>query len=401
MTETKNLIRNCPVCDHTVGEKLHTQKFSIPEDHYLTSSYDVVSCIRCGFSFADTPSLQKDYDAYYFAMSKYEDRKTSTGGGENKLDKDRLNIAAEIIESNFPLKSASILDIGCANGGMLTSLKERGYSDLSGIDIPMACIQNVQALGFEAFFGSLFELSELKGKKYNIVILSHVLEHVKDLKEAVHNMKSLLTDDGIIYIEVPDASRYKDYFIVPNYYFDCEHINHFNIGSLNELFVDDSIKLKNFQERTMKVSNENFYPVVSAVYTKNALVNENYHRSSKTVVRDSIAKYVQMSLDHEGHSELLKLIQTNENVMVWGAGMYTLRLLQESPLAQCNIQCFLDKDSIKQGKKINEILILDPLEKVINDVQSTIIVASALHGSEILKEIRTLDGNDKRKVILL
>ena len=59
------------------------------------------------------------------------------------------------------------------------------------------------------------------------------------------SLKKLLNPNGIIYIEVPDANRYSNYYVVPFYYFDCEHINHFDINSLKNLFEDNEFKCSN------------------------------------------------------------------------------------------------------------------------------------------------------------
>ena len=47
--------------------------------------------------------------------------------------------------------------------------------------------------------------------------------------------RSILSVTGKIYIEVPDATRYEDYPFVPFYYFDAEHINHFDLRSMGQL----------------------------------------------------------------------------------------------------------------------------------------------------------------------
>lgn len=400
MQTTKTFIRRCPICEHTEGQVLHTQNFSLPEKSVLPGSYDVVSCGNCGFCFADTTASQKDYDLYYNQMSKYEDKETASGGGLDAIDKARLNLAAAIIDENCQSKSASILDIGCANGGLLHCLKEKGYENLTGIDITRICVENVKKAGFNAFFGGIFNLEELGDNKYDVVILSHVLEHVHDLQRTVQNLKTLLSPNGIIYIEVPDASRYFNYYVVPFYYFDCEHINHFDINALKNLFEDADFKCSTFNEREIKVSATTPYPAVSAIFRKENQSNIPKIHKTENVVR-SIIRYIEISNQKSDFNEIDELIKSKTPVLVWGAGMYTLRLLENSPLKSCQINYFMDKDFKKQGNSINHIEIKNPIEVLKSDKTSIIIVASAIYGQEIEKEIRELDGNDSRKVILL
>ncbi len=400
MENTKTLLRPCSICNHTKGRILYTQKFSLPEKSALPSSYDVVECENCGHCFADTSANQKDYDLYYNQMSKYEDKETASGGGFDEIDRARLNIAARIIEENCPDKSSSILDIGCANGGLLHCLNDKGYKNLTGIDITKICVENVKKAGFNAFFGGIFNLEELGNNKYDVVILSHVLEHVYDLQKTAENLKKLLNPNGIIYIEVPDASRYANYYVVPFYYFDCEHINHFDINALKNLFEDADFKCSSFNEREIKVSATTPYPAVSVVFKKEKQSVVPVIIKTENVV-NSIIKYIEISKQKSDFSEIERLIESKSPVLIWGAGMYSLRLLENSPLKDCYINCFMDKDFKKQGNTINNIEIRNPIEVLKLDKTSTIIIASAIYGKEIEKEIRMLDGNSSRKVIIL
>lgn len=401
MENTKQLLRPCPICAEKTGRVLHTQKFSLPEKSVLPSKYDVVSCGHCGFCFADTSADQKDYDQYYNQMSKYEDKETGSGGGLNPIDKKRLSTAAGLIADALKNTKAEILDIGCANGGLLQCFDELGYKNLTGIDITPICVENVKKLGYQAFFGGVFDLTALQEKKYDAVVLSHVLEHLYDLKQTVVNLKSLLKPGGIIYIEVPDASRYHSHFVVPYYYFDCEHINHFDKDALKNLFEDERMAVLSVNERDIMASADTPYPAVSVI-----VGDRPDDRPSAKIIRservvESISRYVELSKQKADYSEIVTLAEQRTPVIVWGAGMYTLRLMENSPLSKCNIVCFLDKDFKKQGNSIDQIIIRNPYDVLKTDKDTVIIIASAIYGNEITKEIRTLDANDSRRLIIL
>jgi hypothetical protein len=116
--------RPCPICKTGEVELLHSQRFALHEEHPLSSGYDVVACTSCGFVYADTSVTQADYDRFYAEHSKYEDVKTGTGGVENSFDWKRQQETALQIANFLQNTSVSILDVGCANGGMLKALKE-------------------------------------------------------------------------------------------------------------------------------------------------------------------------------------------------------------------------------------------------------------------------------------
>ena len=188
-------IRKCPICEGLKAEVLHTQSFVLPEGHPQSDGYDVVCCVRCGFVFADTAATEEDYDRYYAQFSKYEDSKTSTGAGDTPWDARRLTDTARQIAGFLPDRRWRILDIGCANGGLLKCLRELGFENLYGIDPSPVCVANTRILGFEAYTGSLSQLPD-NLEQFNCVVLSHVLEHVPKLKQAVQSIYALLTGGG-------------------------------------------------------------------------------------------------------------------------------------------------------------------------------------------------------------
>src|SRR5689334_6360881 len=96
----KSAFRNCPICNCDRVDVLHAQRFELLEGHPLSNGYDVVACHECGFVYADTEVPQSDYDRFYAEHSKYEDRKTSTGGIQDPFDWKRQRATARQI-ANF------------------------------------------------------------------------------------------------------------------------------------------------------------------------------------------------------------------------------------------------------------------------------------------------------------
>ena len=400
MESTKNLLRPCPICRYKTGLILHTQQFKLPENSLLPNVYDYVSCNNCGFCFSDTPASQADYDNYYNQMSKYEDENISVGNGLSVFDKQRMEIVANLISGFITDKASSIVDVGCANGGMLTSLSQKGFTNLTGIDITQKCIDNVKKMGFSAIFGGIFSLENLYEKRFDCLIVSHVMEHIRDLGLAAENLSSLINDDGLLYIEVPNAEKYPDHYVVPYYYFDCEHINHFNSTALKNLFVQQNMTCLYFEEKPLAFSTENVLPVIRAVFKKNSSIEIKVSIEKDEVVKSSIKKYIELSKNDSGYLELENLIKNQEPIFVWGAGMYTFRLLQDGILSKCNIQKFIDNDGKKQGNKINEIDIQSP-EFLKQHRNIPVVIVSAIYSKVIKEEIIVLDGDNHRKTVIL
>jgi len=388
-------IRNCPICLSDEGEMLHEQKFILPDSSPLPNKYNILSCTKCAMVYADTCASQYDYDLFYKNMSKYEDKKASSGSGNTEYDKERLNVTAWTIIEHID-KYASILDIGCANGGLLKTLKDMGCNNLTGLDPSPACVNNLKESGINGVQGGLFDIENIKNNKYDCIILSHVFEHIRDLQSAVINLLSLLEENGIMYVEVPDASRYKDYYVVPYYYFDSEHINHFDENALNNLFLQFETECITQGEKEMPVSNSKYYPAVYSIYKKSA-GKHDFEFKIDSSLKENVKEFINQSKKNNDNNELKIFVNDQEKVVVWGAGSFTTRLLENSDLGKCNIVAFIDKDTNKQGNKIKNIEILSP--SILEKFSGTIIVCSALYSDEIVQEIKVSGFNNPIIVI--
>lgn len=389
----KQSLRGCPICNNYSCETLHNQKFALMHGVPLPNEYDIVSCKRCGFVYADTSANQTKYDIYYEKFSKYEDELISSGSGFDEYDNRRLIETASLIARYIPDKSKSIVDIGCGNGGLLEKLSEIGFRDLTGVDPSQKCVDNVKNRGTYAVQGSIFNLN--RNKKYDCIILSEVLEHVEDLNGAVSSLKSILKENGLIYMDVPDASRYAEYFIAPFYYFDCEHINHFDIYSIQNLFLE--FKLIENGEKELSLDNNNKYPIFYSIF--------KYEHSNRKIIEDIYIKEKVLKFINQSYKPYKKIddkikgmYESGEDVYIFGAGQYLLRILNNTYLSKCNVKGLIDNDKNKQGKVIDNLKIYSP-EHILN-YNGCIVVVSALYSKNIVEQIRHM-GLTKNEIIVI
>ena len=89
--------------------------------------------------YADPAASQRDYDGFYCEWSKYDDSSTATGSGVSSHDAARLAITAADIARILPSRAATILDAGCATGGLLTALQNQGFTAVVGLDPSPRC----------------------------------------------------------------------------------------------------------------------------------------------------------------------------------------------------------------------------------------------------------------------
>jgi len=381
--------RKCPICDHDQVDVLHSQKFALPEGHPLTDRYDVVCCLNCGFVYADTAIPQEAYDRFYAQYSKYEDAKTGTGGVENLWDKQRQVETAQQIGSYLNNRSASVLDVGCANGGLLKALKEIGYENVYGIDPSPVCVENTRKLGIDAEIGSLFK--PLTRGQFDCIVLSHTLEHVQDLKQAAQWIRAVLKENGCLYIEVPDASRYADLVDAPFQDFNTEHINHFSLNSLQNYLKSNGLTPLKWGAKIIPASVNKPYP---AIYCFAIKTEGSYDVVKDDELRPLIEKYIMASRQilNDIETRLSSRLSKSNRVIVWGTGQLAMKLLIETSLSKAEIVAFVDSNPINQGKTLNGVQVIAP--ELIVGFTEPILISSTLHQQSIIDQIQKMGLNN-------
>ena len=140
-------------------------------------------------------------------------------------------LSTKLAEDDAVSYTHLILDAGCATGGLLTALREQGFTAVAGLDPSPGCAAACRDRGFEAYVGSVAS-APAHMPKFDCVVFSHVLEHVYDIPAFFAAARGLLTPGGCLYLETPDATRYDDYLYAPFQEFNTEHINHFSARAL-------------------------------------------------------------------------------------------------------------------------------------------------------------------------
>ncbi len=104
-------------------------------------------------------------------------------------------------------KSSPLLDIGIREGAFLKVLRDEGFTNLFGVDIFEDGVQQAIKEGFDCQVADAMDL-QIK-MKFNIVTISHVIEHCPDINKVVNNIYELLNPKGILYVEVPKQKKQK------------------------------------------------------------------------------------------------------------------------------------------------------------------------------------------------
>lgn len=131
-------------------------------------------------------------------------------------------------------KPKKVLEVGCGAGGILSLFLEKGC-DVLGLDYDENKLNFAKKNGVNVRKGSIEKLE--CNQKYDLIILSHVLEHIVNPKDFLVKLHQHLNQDGVLYIEVPSLEFVKNggYFFELSYYWQFAHTIHFTKKSLQLL----------------------------------------------------------------------------------------------------------------------------------------------------------------------
>ncbi len=207
----------------------------------IDAPYEIRQCAQCGLEqTAPVPTaaeLKELYEEFY-----------NFGGGRSAYTDLRAKFYASKLYSLWlaidgdvafhgRLGSGRLLDVGCNEGRGLARYARNGFS-VEGLELNDKAAQAAREQGFVVYSELLgdFEPTE----RYDVVVLSNVLEHSLDPKEMLRDVHRVLKPGGQVWISCPNAkswlrSVFGKFWI--NWHVPF-HIVHFSAGTLERMLQD-------------------------------------------------------------------------------------------------------------------------------------------------------------------
>jgi SAM-dependent methyltransferase len=378
----KTLSRVCPICACREGEALTTISLAPVQNEALPPTFDICVCKECKFCFDDLQAKQEDFDRFYADSAKYATANTGGSGGSSAADIKRWSHVLDILAPHIR-SSHRIVDVGCGKGGLLMALRSRGFQNLVGIEPSLRCRQSLAEQNIPCYPTVKEAICE-EGEPFDCVLCCQVLEHVFALDDFLADIGNLLKHDGTLYVEVPDAAGYADFFHAPFYYFDREHINHFTLDSLDNLILKHLAYRPIFGKRGSAHPVEGKEtPVLWAVYKPSL-------HGAKTLKPDengshTVNTYVRLSTERDFFYPQLDAVRENRaHVLLWGCGAHLRRLLAKGCFSGIRLAGIIDRDRGGRGESLSGLPILPPqsiLEPEFKDF--TVIITTVLYADHV------------------
>lgn len=210
----------CRICENVEGNKLHKAREMM---FGLREVFNYIECAQCNcLQIEHVPSdLDRHYPPDYYSLSggnpaissplqrmlkthysQYElGNFDPIGWVIGRIYKKSLSIGW--VKHARPQLHDKILDVGCGNGGHLSRLSNRGYTNLAGVD-PYIEKDVEYGNGVKLYKRSL---DEMQGK-FKIVVLNHTFEHLPEPESSLRNIARLLEHDGTAVIRIPVSNCY-------------------------------------------------------------------------------------------------------------------------------------------------------------------------------------------------
>jgi 2-polyprenyl-3-methyl-5-hydroxy-6-metoxy-1,4-benzoquinol methylase len=158
---------------------------------------------------------------------------------------------------NWVSNNKMVLEIGCHTGDLSRLLKESGCS-VTGIEINSKALEKAKPFLTEAVSGDIESAqtwNSIEGKKFDVILFEHVLEHLTNPWQILNNSKNYLAKDGMVIIALPNISNahsrfdmffgkfaYEDIGVM-----DKTHLRFFNQKTARELIAQAGMKVDDYE----------------------------------------------------------------------------------------------------------------------------------------------------------
>ena len=212
--------RFCPVCN----SKNELEIFYKEGGRY-------VKCLDCTMVYLNP--VFKDFAIKDYYESNHSEQSEVVESDSDNFYVNIYNNGLDDINNNSP-KISKILDIGCSSGSFLDLAKKREIKTY-GVELNQTEYQFAKEKG-HIVHNELLENISFK-EKFDVVTLWDVFEHLIDGEFYLNEIKKVLSEDGIIFLQIPSSDSLASKILREqcNMYDGLEHVNLYGVKTIKML----------------------------------------------------------------------------------------------------------------------------------------------------------------------
>jgi SAM-dependent methyltransferase len=236
---------HCAICKEKEEQTpLYPATFSIDKINTKTFSarrspdrmhYQFVRCKRCGLIFSN-PIFSTEKIEHLYKKSTFDYPTESV-----YLKKTYGDLLEKILTKRN--NTVKLLDIGCGNGFFLEEAKDRGVSDIYGVEPGKESVHKALPDVQKRITVDIFKKGLFKKNFFDVITCFHTLDHIIDPNTFLQTVHESLRKNGkIIFVVHNTEGLSVKLFGEKSPIFDIEHIYLFNKITLRKLFQQNGFK---------------------------------------------------------------------------------------------------------------------------------------------------------------
>ena len=328
----------CPLCGAAAGEVAQGQRLGLAGLGTISVGFGY--CQSCGHIYQVKPPTEAQLAKHYEQFSNYTALDPQAA---RKAPPARSTLRLLALAEAHSVNRGLIYEVGCATGAHLNHFRRAGWQVCGCDPSPKACAQAKSIHGIDIDCGTEADVMPRK-RDLDVILFSHVLEHLSDPISALRRAREALAPDGRVVLEVPCAIQPN---LSPPGWFTFEHLSYFSETSVMAMLA--AAGLEPLEMRI--VMRAEIYPVIGVVAATAA--HQSPVRADPLEVERTRTFLTQLiARDNAQWNATTEILSgLNGPIYLWAAGVHTAQLFDRTAIeSDADVIAIVDSDSQKWGQ---------------------------------------------------
>ena len=268
----------CDLCHSDQSEVVTRQRDLLLE--VTNDEFTIVKCCRCGLVYLNPRPSKELLSSYYptvyyppvqakvrtqfqqqakkvsaqikrWVLEDYYGYPSTVSAGWSRIVRRILlwpDKTLRELRGRHPLPwrgEGKVLDVGCGVGGHLKTLQDQGWEPY-GIEISEVAAAHARELVTGNIHTGTLESAPFPPQSFDLILMSHSLEHLPSPVAALRLVHRLLNGDGLLVVSVPNVDSL-EFKLFGRWWFPLDpprHFYHFDKHSLSGIFAQAGFRLQ-------------------------------------------------------------------------------------------------------------------------------------------------------------